>query len=200
MRTRLVLCRHAEPAAWDGNDPGLSERGLEQARLLAEGLASVPIATVYSSPARRALATAQPIGARHGLRPLPFTALRELDFGELTGLGWEELEEREPELAAALLTEPARVRFPGGESYGELRARAASAAQELIARHVGETIVAVSHAGPIRALLATWLLMAEEAIFRLEPAYAAINLIDWIDGIPLVRALNVRSPPEEVTE
>jgi len=198
--TRLILCRHAEPAATDRDDPGLSERGLEQARLLAERLASVPIAAVYSSPARRAVATAQPIASRHALRPLALDALRELDFGELEGLTWEELAEREPELAAALLAEPAHVRVPGGESYGELQTRAGVAAEELIARHEGETIVAVSHAGPIRALLATWLLMGEKAIFRLEPWYAALNLIEWIEGVPLVRALNVRSLPEEVIE
>ena len=197
MRTRLVLCRHAEPAATDGRDPRLSERGLEQARLLAERLANVPIAAVYSSPARRAVATAQPIASRHALRPLALEALRELDFGELEGLRWDELEKREPELAAALLREPTRVRFPGGETHGELQARARAAAEDLIAGHDGETIVAVSHAGPIRALLAVWLLMADEAVFRLGQDYAALNVIDWSEGVPLVRTLNARSLPDE---
>jgi len=199
-RTRLILCRHAEADATERLDPGLSARGFEQARILAKRLAPVPIAAVYTSPARRAAATAQPIAAEHGLAAGELPALRELDFGELEGLGYEQLAEREPELAAALLHEPTRVRFPGGESYAELQARATMAVEKLIARHDGETIVAVSHAGPIRALLAVWLLMAEEAIFRLEPGYATINLIDWIEGVPLARALNVRSLSEEIAE
>jgi broad specificity phosphatase PhoE len=193
--TRLLLCRHAEPRA-QGPDPGLSGRGIGQARALAERLAAIPITAVYSSPARRAVATARPIAASHGLVPREVEALRELEFGELAGTSWEELEQRDPAFASSLLREPTRVRFPGGESYADLRGRVTAAADRLIARHAGEVVAGVTHSGPIRALLGTWLLMAEEAIFRLEPAHAGITVVDWFDGTPVVRAINIHSLAE----
>jgi hypothetical protein len=52
------------------------------------------------------------------------------------------------------------------------------------------TIAAVTHAGSIRAALAAWLHIADEAIFRVDQRYAAVNVVDWIDGVPLVRLVN----------
>jgi broad specificity phosphatase PhoE len=50
--------------------------------------------------------------------------------------------------------------------------------------------VVVSHAGAIRAALATWLSMADGAVFRLDQRYASINIVDWTDGTPFVRVVN----------
>jgi len=67
--TRLLLVRHAEPAAtWgDHDDPGLSERGVGQAEALAARLAA-PAArcprTVVSWPLARARETAAPLAGR----------------------------------------------------------------------------------------------------------------------------------------
>jgi alpha-ribazole phosphatase/probable phosphoglycerate mutase len=196
VSTRLVLCRHGEPeVAFRGRcygrlDVGLSPRGLRQADALAARLAGLPLAAVYSSPARRALQTAHPVASTHELSPIAHAALHELDFGDLEGLPYEEIAARHPELYAAWMGEPTRVRFPDGESYSELRARVLAAVAELLERHRGAAFAAVSHGGPIRAVLASCLGIADEAVFRLDQHHGAISVVDWIGDAPLVRVVN----------
>jgi alpha-ribazole phosphatase len=172
---RLVLCRHA--AAGD----------VRQAEELAHALAGVELPAVYTSPLSRAAKTAQAVAARHGLRPTLVPGLREIDFGEVDGLQFEEYP---VELRAALLDAPATVRFPGGESYEELRARVVAALGDIVSRHRDETVAAISHAGAIRAALATWLGVPPEASFRIDQSFGGVNVVDWIDGAPFVRLVN----------
>src|SRR5690606_37518114 len=49
---------------------------------------------------------------------------------------------------------PAAFRFPGGESFPEMQARTTGALSRLVAAHPGGTVVAVSHADPIKSALA----------------------------------------------
>jgi alpha-ribazole phosphatase len=174
---RLLLCRHAEA----GNS--------EHADELARSLAGVELACVYTSPLARAAATAQAVAASHALSPVVRDDLREIDLGEVEGLGFEEYPEK---LQAALLTTPESVRFPGGETYEELRGRVSAALAEIVALHPEETVAAISHAGAIRAALATLLEVPAEASFRIDQSFAGVNVVDWIDGRPFVRVVNGR--------
>jgi broad specificity phosphatase PhoE len=177
--TRLVLCRHAEA----GNR--------EQARDLAEALLSCPFAAVYTSPLARALETARAVAEVHRLTPLEVDDLREIDFGDVEGLGFDDLPR---ELRSGLLQEPTKVRFPGGETFDELRERVCEAIDRIVANHRSETVGVVTHAGSIRAALAEWLRMADDAIFRIDQRHAAVNVVDWLDGVPLVRLVNGTRP------
>ena len=177
--TRLVLCRHAEA----GN--------AGQAAALADELSGLTFAAVYTSPLVRALETARAVAARHGLAALEVDELREIDFGQVDGLAFEELP---AELREGLLHSPAKVRFPGGETYGELQRRVCDALDGLVAAHPEDTIDVVSHAGSIRAALARWLMMDDEAIFRIQQDYGAVNVVDWTGGVPLIRLVNSATP------
>jgi broad specificity phosphatase PhoE len=180
--TRLVLCRHAHPG------------DAAEAARLADALRGLPLVAVYTSPLARAVTTAELIAAAHGLRPVEVADLRELDFGEVDGLQFDELPS---DLQRGLLEHPTEVRFPGGETYAELRARVAVALAEIVDRHPGATVAAVSHSGAIRAALATWLSMADGAIFRLGQRYASVNVVDWVEGTPLVCVVNAERPPAQ---
>ena len=177
--TQLVLCRHAEA----GN--------AEQARELAAALAPLDVKSVYTSPLERAVATSRAVGARHGLVPVEVNDLREIDFGEVEGLAFDELPS---ELQAGLLATPLTVRFPGGETYGELRERVCCALAAIVAQHAGETVAVVTHAGSIRAALAAWLGIEGEGIFRIDQRTASVNIVEWFDGAPLVRLVNASRP------
>ena len=69
--TRILLVRHAEPAApWHvADDPGLSEQGVTQAEATAEALVHVQPARVLTSPMRRCQETAAPLAQRLSLTP-----------------------------------------------------------------------------------------------------------------------------------
>jgi broad specificity phosphatase PhoE len=173
--TTLVLCRHAEA----GN--------AAQAHVLAASLAALAPAAVYTSPLARAVETAVAIAALHGLTPVKVDGLREIDFGEADGLAFDELPHA---LQRELLDEPASVKFPGGESYVELQERVCSALARIVADHPDRTVVVVSHVGSIRAALAAWLSIPGEASFRIDQRHAAVNVVDWHEGVPLVRLVN----------
>jgi broad specificity phosphatase PhoE len=177
--TRLVLCRHAEA----GN--------ADEANELGAALASVPFKAVYTSPLERALATSRAVAVRHGLDSVEVADLREIDFGDVEGLEFDQLS---AELQAGLLGEPLTVRFPGGETYGELRERVCRALVEIVERHAGETVAIVTHAGSIRAALGAWLGIDGEAIFRIDQRTASVNIVDWLDGVPIVRLVNGTRP------
>jgi alpha-ribazole phosphatase len=78
------------------------------------------------------------------------------------------------------------VRFPGGESYADLRDRALAALDELRRRN----LVVVTHGGVIRAALAAWLEIPDHAVFRLDVRYCGVTVVEWIGDEPIVRILN----------
>ena len=196
--TRLILIRHAEPAAADGVcygglDLELSDRGDEQAAEVAAALAAVEVVAVYSSPARRATDTALPIAHAHGVTPITDPRLTEIDFGEFEGRRFDDIEAAYPEIYDTWMRTPTKVRFPGGESWQDLLSRSTAAAAEIVAAHRDETIVVVSHGGVNRAILSAVLGTLGDAIFRIGQGYARISIVDYFDGAPVVALLNCPS-------
>jgi alpha-ribazole phosphatase len=57
-------------------------------------------------------------------------------------------------------------------------------------RRPDAAVVVVTHAGVIRTLLAHWLAAPDEALFRIDQSYGCINVVDWVDGTPVVRRVN----------
>jgi len=192
--TRLILVRHAEPAddargrCYGRLDVGLSDAGRERARRLPAALSHLEVDAVYTSPRVRARETAEPLATARGLPAATDDDLRELDFGELEGRRYEEIEASDPELFRAWMETPTRVRFPGGESYADLRLRALRALDRIRSLH--DSALVVTHGGIVRAALAEWLGMPDEAIFRLDQSYCGMTIVDWLDGVPIVRLLN----------
>ena len=194
--TRLLLIRHAQPReearghCYGRLDIGVSVRGQRHAQLLARTLDRIPLSAIYTSPRERARATAEPLATLHGLEALVDERLSELDFGALEGMSYEQIERDQPTLYRQWMETPTRVRFPGGESYSELRTRALAALESIRTTHPGTLVAIVAHGGVLRAMLADCLAMPEEAVFRIEQSYGGISIVDWIDGTPIVRLLN----------
>jgi alpha-ribazole phosphatase len=193
----LVLVRHAEPSddsrgrCYGRLDVELSERGREQCTRLAAALAGAPVAAVVSSPLLRARETAHAIAEPHCLGVAVLDGLRELDFGELEGSTYDEIAASRPELYQQWMTAPAAVRFPGGESFADLEARAADAVRRLRTEHEGRLVVAVTHGGVVRAVVAAALGLPGNRIFRLSVDVASVTHVEWREGLPIVRSVNL---------
>lgn len=139
-----------------GRAPGLhlSDEGKAQANLVAERITEVPgVAAVYTSPMERTRETARPIGLALGHKVTVERGLLECDFGEWTGAELKVLAKR-PEWQQ-VQRNPSGFRFPGGESFLEMQTRLSAAVARLVAAHPGQTIVAVSHADPIKVVTAS---------------------------------------------
>jgi probable phosphomutase (TIGR03848 family) len=157
----VLLVRHGRTPTTGrvlpGRSPGLhlSEEGQRQAEVAAERIAGMgrPPVAVYASPLERTRETAAPIARRLGLRVRNAHGLLECDIGQWTGQRLDRVAKR-PEWERVQRW-PTGFRFPGGESFAEMADRAYAAVLELAERHPGETVVAVSHADPIRAVAAT---------------------------------------------
>ncbi len=108
-----------------------------------------PGAEVHASPLSRAVETARIAFPGRDLRV--DERLRELDFGAFEG---KTLEENATLAAwAPWVADAYAQQAPGGESYRELRTRAAAWLADVIASDV-EHVVAVTHSGTIQMLLA----------------------------------------------
>ncbi len=190
--TRLLLIRHAEPdedargRCYGRLDVGLSPTGLASAARLAESLHPVQLDAVYVSPRLRAVQTANALGASHNVDD----RLRELDFGQLEGRTYDEIEREQPEFFRSWMEAPTLVRFPGGESYAELRQRVAAAVDETVAANDGRTVALVSHGGVIRAALAVALGLPDDRAFALDVGYARVSVVDWFGETRVVRLVN----------
>lgn len=135
-----------------GRAPGLhlSDAGRAQAERAAARIAGLKkVDAVYASPLERTRETAAPIAKATGLRVRRDKGLLECDFGEWTGAALKDLMKL-PEWRT-VQSRPSLFRFPGGESFAEMQLRISSSIQRLAAAHRGQTIVAVSHADPIKA-------------------------------------------------
>ena len=148
--TEIILVRHGE-TAWNVEevfrgriDVELNETGLRQAELLAEYLSGVKIDAVYSSPLRRALNTAEVIARYHTLEVEIAPKLIDFDFGKWQGLPHQEVKRRYKKLYAQWLENPHLIQMPDGESLDEVRERALTAVDEVVAKHEG-AVVLVSH-------------------------------------------------------
>lgn len=136
------------------SDTPLNDAGREQARALADVLATVTFAAAYSSDLSRAAETAALVLRDRGLTIRTTDRLRERNFGSWEGRLVPELE------AEGLL--PGRawpyVDAPhGGESIAELEERVVEAVTAIAAEHIGETIIVVAHGGVIRSALSAWI-------------------------------------------
>lgn len=160
--TTLLLIRHAETlanaslllAGW--TDADLSPSGERQVEVLAGhvALAHRDLAALYASPLVRARRTAEAIGALTGHAPIYLEDLREMHFGDLEGLTFDELQTSYSDLLVG--NEDAgqpEFAWPGGESHVGFRARALAALNEIATRHVGGSVAVVTHGGVVTAFM-----------------------------------------------
>ena len=159
MATTIVLVRHGE-TDWNRErrfqghaDVPLNDEGRRQARELADRLSGARYAAAYSSPLRRAFETAQIIASPLGLEIEPRERLMEVDVGSWSGLTTAEVESRYPE-GFRHWSDHRAGGWTDGETYDELGRRDVADLHALATRHPDERLLAVTHGGAIRAVLA----------------------------------------------
>lgn len=189
--TLLFLARHGETEPnRDGlllgrSDPGLTERGQGQARMLGSVIAPRRPVSVVSSPLRRCVDTARAIAAPLGLEVAVDDRLIEVDYGDWEGMPLDEI----PEEASARWREEPDFAPPGGESLGALSSRVAGWCEEQQARG---SVVAVTHVSPVKAAVA-WALRADPTVaWRLFVDVASITTIGIRETGPVLLGFNER--------
>jgi len=189
--TALYLIRHTEPSAPDDRprflgqaDPPLSASGVEHARRLAECLRDVSFHAVYCSDLKRSMTMADLIAGSSGVPIRPDRRLREIDTGLWEGLTFEEVRERFPLEYQERERDLVSYRFPGGESFRDLRARIVPAFLEILdeslerdVREGGGTVLVSGHRGVNRVVLCEALGLPLKRLFSIEQKYGCVNVI-----------------------
>jgi broad specificity phosphatase PhoE len=171
---------HAQKRVLGRIDAGLNQRGREQARLAAEFFIGVELAAVYSSPLLRCRETAQPVAEMKGLDIETVEGLMEVDMGEWDGRLLKELFEQDSERVGMWMQSPSSVAIPGGEDFNTVRERVMGAAGEITSRHSDEeSILIVSHGGPIRGIISEALRLDLDYMFRIQIDLTSISSIKY---------------------
>ena len=184
---RLFLVRHAQARHAPGTsyeDASLSALGRTQAAAVARACADRQPDVLYSSPAPRARETADLIGVAAGLSVTVDERLLEYRSGTITdpGLTVEQILRRRGDLLA---WHPNTKLAPDGETTREFAARVKAVTDEIVARHIGDRVVIVSHAGAIHMIMrwATGLGPDTPVLHGFLIANASISeLIHWPAG------------------
>jgi len=216
----VLLVRHGRTPTTGQVLPGrarglhLSEEGLAQAEAVAgrigeladraaaaaaatpakgaKGKTGAPVGggpvAVYASPLERTQETARPIARRLGLQVRSDRGLLECDFGDWTGAELADLAKK-PEWTA-VQRNPSGFRFPGGESFVEMQTRMWTALGRLVERHPGGTVVAVSHADPIKAVVAQAAGTPLDLFQRLTVAPCSVSALAFTAQGPIVLTVN----------
>jgi len=158
MATTIILVRHGE-TDWNRDrrfqgqaDVVLNETGRAQVRVLAAELAGEAFSIAYTSPLRRAAESAEILAATLGLEVRPCNALMEVHVGSWAGLTVPEVETQFPDGHRRWLD--SRAGWEDGETYDELGMRVVKGLGRIGADHPDTQVLAVTHGGPIRAILA----------------------------------------------
>ena len=200
----MLLVRHGNTPTTGKLLPGraaglhLSDTGRAQAEAAATRVAALTMAptAVYASPLERTRETAAPIARALGLRVRTAAGLVEADVGDWT----------EQRLARLYKTRewptvqrwPVGFRFPGGESFAEMSVRTMDAVLGLVADHPGESIVAVSHADCIKAVVAAAAGVPLDLMQRLVVSPCSISAILFTAGGPVVLCVNSTGTLDEL--
>jgi alpha-ribazole phosphatase/probable phosphoglycerate mutase len=118
--------------------------------------------------------------------------LRERNKGDWEGLSWEEVEKNYPEDSRGYLENWAEA-IPGGESLSRMKHRVLAGWKEIWS-HSWDRAMIIAHGGTNRILLAEFLGIPDEYLFRIEQDHLRLNWIEFSEDTPTVKIINSRFP------
>jgi phosphoserine phosphatase len=207
--TRVILVRHGQSSfntegryQGSSDESVLTEVGRQTARQTGEFLSGLTIDALYVSSLRRAQATADEILGRMNPSIDPANIhvdwqLREVDLPAWQGLYHQDVQEHFPGDYHCWKQHPDRFVMvdphTNQSSYPvcDLYARSRQFWQQTLPRHCGKTIMLVSHAGTIRALISTALNLSAADYHSLRQSNCAISVLKFSHGNePQLEVLN----------
>lgn len=205
---KVYLIRHCES---EGNacrrtqaqvDALVTAKGYAQVEALRKRFRDIPVDAVYSSETYRALATAEPIAADHGLRTHVRISLREITTGVWEDMAWGNIAEEYPEAHDIWESSPWENITPGAGTFTQSAERGIYCIRRM-AKEVGEngTAVAVSHSVTIKATLCSVLGLPMDRVGEIGHAEnTAVSLleVDKAGNISLIYKNDAEHLPPEL--
>jgi 2,3-bisphosphoglycerate-dependent phosphoglycerate mutase len=187
-RTRFIIVRHGQ-TQWNHRgirqghlDSDLTARGIAQAKALGIRLAREHFTTLYSSDLGRAVHTARIIAASTGHEIVTDAQLRERHLGIFQGLDGDQIRAKYPEEHRLHRTVGPDYVIPEGESVRQQVARNVAYLTQIAPKHLGETIVVVTHGGVLSGLFRHTFSIPFDAPRRFEFTNAGLNVFNYEKG------------------
>jgi broad specificity phosphatase PhoE len=190
----VLLARHPQVVAnvegrfvGEGESP-FTELGEKQSLLLAEFIAQWNPTGIYSSPRHRARIVAERASQISGVPLYVHDGLAEISFGAAEGLTYDEA--TKAGVAMDLLGGPPEsAPFHDGETWRAFAQRIHEAGDAI--KTCGSRTAVVAHGGVVRALIAHWLNLPEEAAWHFAVPNASVATLTLWDGTGTLRTFGV---------
>ena len=183
----LILARHGE-TVWNVEkvyrgrmDVNLDEVGIKQAELLGMHLSNWKLETIYSSPLRRAIDTANIIARYQKIGIHVAEGLIDFDYGEWQSLSEQRVKNLYPTLHDEWHNNPHKVRMPGGESLEDVKKRAIKLVNGVLSEYQG-TVVLVSHRVVNKILICCLLGLGNSYFWNIKQDVCGITIFNYADG------------------
>jgi broad specificity phosphatase PhoE len=199
---RILLVRHGE-TNWNRDkrfqgqiDIPLNERGEEQARLVANFLASERIDLAFSSPLARPKQTAEAILNSHNQIPMTLIDdLQEISHGQWEGKLESEIEADFPGELQRWKDTPQSVQMPDGENLQQVWQRSAAAWQQIVdSTPAGKVALVSAHDAVNKALLCDLFDLPPDYFWAFKQGNGGVSVIDYPGGSsshPTLMSLNI---------
>ncbi len=166
----LFLVRHGETYFNQedriGGDSELTEKGLAQARALAEYFSKIRIPIIFTSNHIRTLQTATPIAERQEHSSIiALTEFNEIHAGICDGMTYQEIQEQMPEVADARKRNKYGYIYPEGEGYASMEKRIHRGLQKVFyLNNYDDNIMIVGHRAVNRMILSDFVFRQKEEV------------------------------------
>lgn len=186
--TRITLVRHGETewnvsGRWQGHaDAPLTAHGEAQAKALGERFRKAKFDSCYTSDLGRAVHTSRLIGAPSALYFETDERLRERDLGIMQGLTREEMLEQCSDIYESFRNKGPDYLIPKGESFRQFSKRCVSAIEDFSDRHVGQSLLIVTHGGVLGAIFRHVIGLSLDSPRRYALLNCSVNVIEKKDG------------------
>lgn len=183
--TSFLLVRHGHTRATEEgrlySDPEapLTERGLKQARALADWLPAQKPDLLLTSPSLRVRSTAEIIAPALAMEPVVVEGLDEWHVGDWDGRTYLDIKKSEPELYNRWSADPIHNAPPGGESIADLCRRVKGSVEQIISLYEGKRLAVVTHAGIVRGAIVLALGIPVENFWRLLLPVGSVSRLDF---------------------
>ena len=196
MTTTVLLVRHGQTNSnvtgfyMGRSDEDLDEAGHTQALRLSSRLSGWPVASVYTSPLRRAYTTAAILAEPHMLELNLLDDLIELGLGDWQGLHMDEIKRRWPDVWQQSRIDPSEVIMPNGERFRQVTERAVRAFQSIVGSNPGKQVVMVTHEAIVKVIVAHVLGVSNSMYRRFEVNNASLSVVRVANGNSRLITLN----------
>lgn len=193
---KIYLIRHGE-SQWNvirkiqgQKDISLTDKGVEQAKLIGDRLTKEKIDKIYSSDLERAYNTAKIIGNKIGINPIPKKDFREINFGVWEGLSNDKMMAEYYDEVYLWRKEPEKLNIQGAENLYQVQKRAMDFLNPILANEENQNILIVSHGVTLKTIILDMLNMDLIYFKNLTIDNTGLSIIEFREYNRVLKLLN----------